>query len=56
VPPTPSEPPLEQEVIDLRDKAEDMRRLLDTALLLDQEADVDRLASAAAESSKNSPG
>ena len=44
----PEEPRLEQQLNELRDKAEDMRNLLDAALLLDREADVDRLAGDAA--------
>jgi len=52
---TPHEPHLEEQLNELRDKAEDMRNLLDAALLLDGEADVDRLVEAADTHRRSSP-
>jgi hypothetical protein len=54
MPASPNEPRLEEQLNELRVKAEDIRTLWDTALLLDGEADVDGLASDAEEAHRGS--
>ena len=54
MPASPDEPRLEEQLNELRVKAEDIRTLWDTALLLDGEADRDGLASDAEEANRES--